>query len=65
MIVLIIQVCVTLYDWRTFPEQFAKSWDPDEQNLYVFLTEEAGPQVLEALIVSRIAAVAGACETQN
>jgi hypothetical protein len=41
-----------LYDWRTFPEQFAKSRDPDEKNLYTFLTEEAGPQVIEALVVS-------------
>ena len=50
---LTIQVCVTLYDWRTFPEQFAKSRDPDEKNLYRFLTAEAGPKVIEALVVSR------------
>lgn len=45
------QVCVTLYDWRTFPEQFAKSRDPDEKALYKML-EEVGPTILEGLVVS-------------
>ncbi|WWD18222.1 hypothetical protein CI109_102672 [Kwoniella shandongensis] len=43
-------VCVTLYDWRTFPEQFAKSKDLDEQALYELLTEEVGPKVIEVLV---------------
>ncbi|KAK8865602.1 hypothetical protein IAR55_000746 [Kwoniella newhampshirensis] len=43
-------VCVTLYDWRTFPEQFAKSKDPDEKALYELLTEEVGPKVIEVLV---------------
>ncbi|WVQ96981.1 hypothetical protein IAU59_004090 [Kwoniella sp. CBS 9459] len=43
-------VCVTLYDWRTFPEQFAKSKDEDEQNLYALLTEEVGPTIIEVLV---------------
>jgi hypothetical protein len=42
---------VTLYDWRTFPEQFAKSRDPDEKALYRLLTEHVGPAVIEALVV--------------
>ena len=48
---LIEQVCVTLYDWRTFPEQFAKSRNPDEKNLYTFLTQAVGPAVITALLV--------------
>ncbi|KAI9634429.1 uncharacterized protein MKK02DRAFT_7781, partial [Dioszegia hungarica] len=43
-------VCVTLYDWRTFPEQFAKSRNPDEKNLYTFLTQAVGPAVITALL---------------
>jgi hypothetical protein len=46
------QVCVDLYDWRVFPEQFAKSSDLDEKALYTVLVHEVGPTILEALIVS-------------
>lgn len=45
------QVCVTLYDWRTFPEQFAKSRDPDEKELYKLLTQEVGPTIIDALVI--------------
>jgi hypothetical protein len=48
------QVCVTLYDWRTWPEQFAKSRDPDEKALYSLITKHVRPQVVEALIVRNI-----------
>lgn len=51
-VVLIFQVAVTLYDWRTFPETFAKSRDPDEKALYALLTEAVGPTVISALVVS-------------
>lgn len=44
------QVCVTLYDWRTFPEQFANSRDADERALYEMLHEEVGPTIIEQLI---------------
>lgn len=39
-----------MYDWRTFPAQFAKSRDPDEKALYRLLTAEVGPTVIEALV---------------
>jgi hypothetical protein len=45
------QVSITLYDWRTFPQQFAKSRDPDEKTLFRTLTEVVGPTVIEALVV--------------
>lgn len=44
------KVCVTLYDWRTFPEQFAKSRDRDEKDLYRYLTQDVGPVIIEALV---------------
>jgi flagellar biosynthesis GTPase FlhF len=44
------QVCVTLYDWRTFPEQFAKSRDLDEKALYQLLTKQVGPTIIAALV---------------
>ncbi|ORY23948.1 hypothetical protein BCR39DRAFT_548463 [Naematelia encephala] len=44
-------ICVTLYDWRTYPEQFSKSRDPDEKNLYATLHDLVGPQVIEALTI--------------
>lgn len=47
---LIRQVCVTLYDWRTFPEQFAKSRDPDEKALYKIL-DQVAPTIIEGLVV--------------
>ena len=40
-----------MYDWRTFPEQFAKSRDLDEKALYKLLKEEVGPTIIEALII--------------
>ncbi|WWC88197.1 uncharacterized protein L201_003102 [Kwoniella dendrophila CBS 6074] len=43
-------VCVTLFEWRTFPEQFANSKDPDEQALYALLTEEVGPTIISILV---------------
>ncbi|WVQ85710.1 hypothetical protein IAT38_007876 [Cryptococcus sp. DSM 104549] len=43
-------ICVTLYDWRTFPEQFANSRDPDEKALYQMLKEEVGPTIIEVLV---------------
>ncbi|WVR05567.1 hypothetical protein IAU60_002586 [Kwoniella sp. DSM 27419] len=43
-------ICVTLYDWRTFPEQFAKTKDLDERALYAMLTEEVGPTIIEVLV---------------
>ena len=45
------QVCVSLYDWQTFPEQWAKSKHPDEKALYKVLTEDVGPQIIEVLQV--------------
>ncbi|AAW42093.1 hypothetical protein CNBC6970 [Cryptococcus deneoformans B-3501A] len=42
-------VCVTLYDWRTFPEQFAKSKHPDEKALYKLLHDQVGPTIIEQL----------------
>ena len=44
-------MCVTLYDWRTFPQQFAKTRDPDEKVLYRILNDQVGPTVIEALVV--------------
>ncbi|KAK4683745.1 hypothetical protein P7C73_g6483, partial [Tremellales sp. Uapishka_1] len=44
-------VCVTLYDWRTFPEKFAKSSHPDEKALYKLLKDQVGPTVLSALVI--------------
>ncbi|CAK9783526.1 hypothetical protein CC85DRAFT_194526 [Cutaneotrichosporon oleaginosum] len=43
-------VCVTLYDWRTWPEQFAKSRDPDEKALYKLLVNDVAPQIIEGLM---------------
>ncbi|WWC60648.1 uncharacterized protein I303_103222 [Kwoniella dejecticola CBS 10117] len=43
-------VCVTLYDWRTFPEQYSTSKDPDEKALYNLLTQEVGPTIISVLI---------------
>ncbi|ORX35450.1 hypothetical protein BD324DRAFT_652578 [Kockovaella imperatae] len=43
-------VCVTLYDWKTYPEQFKESKDPDEKALYVMLADHVGPTVIEALV---------------
>jgi len=45
------QVCVTLYDWRTFPEQFANSRDADEKALYQLLSVEVGPTIIDVLVV--------------
>ncbi|WVO13042.1 hypothetical protein L204_100651 [Cryptococcus depauperatus] len=42
-------VCVTLHDWQTFPEQFAKSKHPDEKALYKLLTQTVGPTIIEQL----------------
>ena len=44
-------ICVTLHDWRTFPEQFKKSKHPDERALYTMLAQHVGPTVIEALNV--------------
>ncbi|EIW72895.1 hypothetical protein TREMEDRAFT_59057 [Tremella mesenterica DSM 1558] len=44
-------VCVTLYDWRTWPEQFSQSRHPDEKALYHLLKNEVGPKIIEELIV--------------
>jgi hypothetical protein len=41
-----------LYEWQTFPEQFAKSKHPDEKALYRILTDDVGPQIIEVLEVS-------------
>jgi hypothetical protein len=41
---------VTLYDWRTFPEHFAKSRDPDEKALYHLLSKEVGPTIIGVLV---------------
>ena len=49
-----LKVCVTLYDWRTFPEQFAKSRDADEKALYQMLAQEVGPTIIDALVVSDV-----------
>lgn len=48
---------MTLYDWRTFPDQWAKSRDPDEKALYKLLVNDVAPQVIDVLIVSSIAYV--------
>ncbi|BEI82391.1 hypothetical protein CcaverHIS002_0302590 [Cutaneotrichosporon cavernicola] len=47
-------VCVTLYDWKTWPEQFAKSRDPDEKALYKLLANDVAPQIIEVLTVSML-----------
>lgn len=47
------EVCVSLYDWKTFPEQFAKSKHPDEKALYKLLSAEVAPQIVEVLEVRR------------
>ena len=46
------KICVTLFDWRTWPQQFAKSKHPDERALFRMLSIEVGPKVIEALVVS-------------
>lgn len=46
-----VKICVSLYDWRTFPETFAKSRDADERNLYHVLSQQVAPVVIEALVV--------------
>ncbi|WWC68318.1 uncharacterized protein I206_102243 [Kwoniella pini CBS 10737] len=43
-------VCVSLYEWRTFPEQYNKSKDPDEKALYILLTQQVGPTIIDVLI---------------
>lgn len=48
----IVKICVSLYDWRTFPETFAKTRDADERNLYHVLSQQVTPVVIEALVVS-------------
>jgi hypothetical protein len=48
---------VTLYDWRTFPEHFAKSRDPDEKALYTLLTKQVGPTII-AVLVEKIQEIA-------
>jgi len=52
ILILLLKICVTLYDWRTFPETFAKSTNPDEKALYKLLKTVVGPQVIDVLIVS-------------
>lgn len=47
------QVCVSLYDWKTFPEQFAKSKHPDEKAFYKLLSAEVAPQIVDVLEVSQ------------
>ncbi|KAL1405212.1 hypothetical protein Q8F55_008837 [Vanrija albida] len=42
-------VCVTLQEWNSFPEQWAKSKDADEKALYRLLVDDVRPQVLEVL----------------
>ncbi|GMK58207.1 hypothetical protein CspeluHIS016_0502390 [Cutaneotrichosporon spelunceum] len=44
-------VSVTLYDWKTWPEQFAKSRDPDEKALYKLLVNNLAPQIIEVLTI--------------
>lgn len=44
-------VCVTLYDWRTWPEQFANSRHPDEKALYRLLRDSIAPTIIEALVI--------------
>jgi hypothetical protein len=45
------QICVSLYDWRTFPEQFASSRDADEKALYQLLSVDVGPTIIDVLVV--------------
>ncbi|TPX31154.1 hypothetical protein SeMB42_g07808 [Synchytrium endobioticum] len=42
-------VCLTRDDWKTFPERFKSSKDPEERHLYSFLHEHALPMVLESM----------------
>ncbi|WOO85751.1 Reticulocyte-binding protein 2 a [Vanrija pseudolonga] len=42
-------VCVTLQEWSSFPEQWAKSKDADEKALYRLVADDIRPQVLEVL----------------
>lgn len=44
-----LQVCITLQDWETFPETFKNSRNTDEKDLYHTLTEEVTPQVIADL----------------
>lgn len=45
-------VCVSRWDWEHFPERFKTSKDKNERALYQFLTEEAGPEAIDAFKVS-------------
>ena len=47
-------VCLTEDDWRTFPQQFRSSKDPNEKELYAFLYEHALPMVLESMEVRNL-----------
>ncbi|RSH88163.1 uncharacterized protein EHS24_000691 [Apiotrichum porosum] len=42
-------VCVSLYDWQHYPDQWEKSKHPDEKALYKLLKDEVGPQIIEVL----------------
>ena len=40
-----------MYDWKTFPNQFAKSKHPDEKAFHKLLSTEIAPQIVEVLEV--------------
>lgn len=48
------QVCITLQEWSSFPEQWAKSKDADEKALYRLVVDDIRPQVLEVLEVGAL-----------
>jgi hypothetical protein len=45
------QVCVSRWDWETFPENFALSRQADEKALYRYLKAEVAPLIIPGLIV--------------
>jgi hypothetical protein len=49
---LLLQVCVSRYDWENFPLRFAESEDVNEKKLFELLTTETAPIVIDYLKVS-------------
>ncbi|WVQ71316.1 hypothetical protein IAR50_000844 [Cryptococcus sp. DSM 104548] len=47
-------ICTTLYDYRTFPLQFASSKHPDEKALYALLQKSICPPIIELLTAREV-----------
>ncbi|ODO12102.1 hypothetical protein I350_00888 [Cryptococcus amylolentus CBS 6273] len=47
-------ICITLYDYRTFPLQFASSKHPDEKALYSLLQKSICPPIIELLTAQEV-----------